>query len=134
MTVHSVGRDRWVHYYAVQLVEGVSLADLIRQVRVQRQAENGAASKSITTPHVAAADTQPIAPITTGLSLKSSSIFCAGARWRIQAFVPWLAILAAIRRGGLPSRSAANGDVAAIGIGRYGDGRNHHCLCKPIFT
>jgi serine/threonine protein kinase len=54
--VYAVGCERGVHYYAMQLIEGQNLADLIRQLRPQSPAVGQAAEAAATTlPAVAAA-------------------------------------------------------------------------------
>src|SRR4051794_94916 len=48
VSVYSVGEERGVHYYAMQLVRGQSLAELIRQLRTGKR-EQGSASSEFST-------------------------------------------------------------------------------------
>jgi serine/threonine protein kinase len=57
--VYAVGCERGVHYYAMQLIEGQNLADLIRELRQLAGLEQPAANQS-TGPYVPAPDAEAI--------------------------------------------------------------------------
>src|SRR5262245_23304312 len=72
--VHAVGCERGVHYYAMQFIDGHTLAEVISALR--RQSEPGQAA--------AGAETAG-AHLTTLLSAGKGSVFEAAARWGEQA-------------------------------------------------
>ncbi len=77
VAIHSVGCERGVHYYAMQLIEGQSLAQVVEQLRAGSEEQVGAASRAalaadIESLHSSPArlagptgDTQPIAHLPT---------------------------------------------------------------------
>jgi WD40 repeat protein/serine/threonine protein kinase len=102
VAIYSVGAERGVHYYAMQLIEGQSLAEVIATMRqrsgVEEQRSRGAAEQSrsgvkqqtssySTTPplHSSSGDTQPVARLTTLPAFDSREYFRAIAQLGIQA-------------------------------------------------
>lgn len=79
VSVYAVGFDRGVHYYAMQLVVGYSLAQLIEQLRDARSASagNGVAHAS--------ADTQPAAILSTFPGCDGRDYYRSVAQLGIQA-------------------------------------------------
>src|SRR5262249_27765563 len=69
--VYAVGQERGVHYYAMQFVDGQTLADLIaRPSGRQEQAHK---------------DTVPVAAVTTQSAPRARAFFRRAAEWGIQA-------------------------------------------------
>jgi eukaryotic-like serine/threonine-protein kinase len=96
VSIHSVGVERGVHYYAMQLIEGRSLAEIISAMKPNRSASKTAAdSVTCVTTAPTAADTAKMAlpTVHTGGSIACSSIppfgskdyFHAIARLGVQA-------------------------------------------------
>jgi len=77
VSVHSVGCERGVHYYAMELVEGDSLAQVIRQLR-EAKAEPHRAVGSMN-------ETPSIATLCTDYSKQRQNFYRAVARLGIQA-------------------------------------------------
>ena len=82
--VYSVGCERGVHYYAMRLIEGESLAESIAQLRQREQDESDESRTEHPSVRVPA-DTQPIAGLTTEGSVTSTRYFHAVATLGIQA-------------------------------------------------
>jgi serine/threonine protein kinase len=92
--VHGLGSDRGVHYYAMQFIEGHTLADVIADLRSAappRTKARGAATPSTARataaegPPAEAAPTRPIAALSTERSARSPEFFRAVARLGVQA-------------------------------------------------
>src|SRR5205085_4976214 len=87
--VYAVGSERGVHYYAMQFIEGQSLAVVIRELR--QLAGVGAAESAAGEPHpppagrADPAPTPPAAGLATERSLRSPAYFRAVARLGEQA-------------------------------------------------
>ncbi|HZV06650.1 MAG TPA: protein kinase [Gemmataceae bacterium] len=71
--VYSVGCERGVHYYAMQLINGQSLAEAIAQLRSDKDRE------------ISPADNTPLAALSTARSGKGSEFYRAIARLGVQA-------------------------------------------------
>jgi serine/threonine protein kinase len=87
--VYFVGCERGVHFYAMQYVEGQTLAAFIADLRRQ-SAQPGAEPPAATGPYVppsapAPAATQPFAGLSTAQSHREPAFFCAVAQLAIQA-------------------------------------------------
>ena len=71
VSVHSVGCERSVHFYAMELVEGRSMAELLEQIRGDRDGRQGPSDSPVrdpeSDPHV---ETQSIANLTTSYNRK----------------------------------------------------------------
>jgi len=82
--VYSVGCERGVHYYAMQYIEGRTLAQVIDELRSGQQA---ASPPHPVTPSVASAETQPDpqAVVSTKGSHRTSEFFRSAAQLGIQA-------------------------------------------------
>jgi serine/threonine protein kinase len=78
--VHAVGCERGVHFFAMQLIQGYSLADHIRQLR---QTENQSRSEGSPTP--SGAETVALACATTQLKVTEPAYFRRVADWGVQA-------------------------------------------------
>ena len=75
VTVHSVGEDRGIHYFAMQLIRGQSLAEVIHEIRKLRdpaRATSGSDSKSA---DLLDEDTKPIAQASTSVPTASGNQF-----------------------------------------------------------
>jgi tetratricopeptide (TPR) repeat protein len=98
--VHYVGCERGVHFYAMQFIDGQTLADLIRELRrpagqASTPSPAGAAADERTTAHTPAdkvadpkADTEPAArqsTLTTQSGARSREFFRRAAGWGVQA-------------------------------------------------
>jgi serine/threonine protein kinase len=88
--VYSVGCERGQHYYAMQYINGLSLADVIKRLR--GLAEERAANPDPTGPYSSAGqdsapapDTLPLASLTTAESTRSEKYFDIVARLGLQA-------------------------------------------------
>ena len=92
--VHAVGCERGVHYYAMDLVEGRSLAEVVTQLRQQErdaandQTGNGPDTESnhqaYQTSH-SASDTAPVAALSTERSSRGGEFYRSAARLGVQA-------------------------------------------------
>jgi serine/threonine protein kinase/tetratricopeptide (TPR) repeat protein len=87
--VHAVGCERAVHFYAMQFIEGQTLAALIAELR-RSGGKPVAPEAQATTPHVPgqaapAADTAPRAAASTERARLDRSHFRRAAEWGIQA-------------------------------------------------
>jgi serine/threonine protein kinase len=90
VAIHSVGCERGVHYYAMQLIEGQSLAEVVEQVGA---ASRAAHAQNVDMPHSGPArlagptdaDTAPIAHLSTLPDFHSREYFNAIAQLGIQA-------------------------------------------------
>lgn len=96
VAVHSVGEVRGVHYYAMQLVEGQSLAEVIAQRRKERgvSGPDNVDGKAVTTDHrpqsalrtpQSAIDTRPVAALSTVPNSDTKEYFRTVAQLGIQA-------------------------------------------------
>ncbi len=96
--VYSVGCDRGVHFYAMQHIEGQSLADVITSLPPgsrRQPAGDAAASSELTAPYeraehrpanaVSSPETKPIAALSTVRSIKDAAYFRTVAELGIQA-------------------------------------------------
>jgi serine/threonine protein kinase len=96
--VHGIGCERAVHFYAMQYIEGQSLAAILRELRHNAgregdEDEEPVDGKAATTSHVpraaapvaASADTGPRAGLSTEQSIQSAGYFRAVAELGIQA-------------------------------------------------
>jgi serine/threonine protein kinase len=85
--VYCIGCERGVHYYAMQYIEGLSLAALIEKLR--RLAGLDPADPQRTAPHLAAPavgqDTAPVAALTTEGANRSAEFFNTVARLGLEA-------------------------------------------------
>ncbi len=78
VSVYSVGHDRGVHFYAMELVEGESLARVIEQL-------TDACGEASISPSVdTSTNTQPIAALSTDYSRNRPAYYQTIARWGIQ--------------------------------------------------
>jgi serine/threonine protein kinase len=77
--VHGVGCERGVHYYAMQFIDGQTLAELIAGFR------KGAVPEGMGAAAPAAAPTRPVAALSTERSARSPGYFRAVARLGVQA-------------------------------------------------
>ncbi len=91
--VYGVGQERGVHYYAMQFIDGQTLAALIRQLR-RMAAAKAAPAGEVTVPHVpgagaddadAGAETPLAAALSTGRAGRGREYYRAVARWGAQA-------------------------------------------------
>jgi serine/threonine protein kinase/Flp pilus assembly protein TadD len=100
VAIHFVGCERSVHFYAMQLIEGRSLADVIQLVRREavgqgqrpvcgsqgsRAPDSGRPNASRQEPPSSPSDTQPVAALSTLPDLNSSEFYRTVARLGIQA-------------------------------------------------
>ncbi len=81
--VFAVGSERGVHYYAMQLIEGQTLAAVIQELGQGRQEEPP--SPEAPTPLAAAASTVPLPALTAGSSTRSPAFFRTVAELGVQA-------------------------------------------------
>jgi tetratricopeptide (TPR) repeat protein len=80
--VYGVGNDRGVHYYAMQFIDGQTLADLIAQHRQGRPSQVPTAGKA---EGAASATTSPPAAQATSAAPRDQAYFQQVAEWGIQA-------------------------------------------------
>jgi tetratricopeptide (TPR) repeat protein len=82
--VHSVGCERGVHFYAMQLIEGRTLAEVIDDLRSEAA---GAAPREASAPGPpeAVPDTSPVAGLSTAPSSRQPEFFRTAARLGLQA-------------------------------------------------
>ena len=85
--VYAVGRERGVHFYAMQLIEGQSLAAMIREMRQFQQKEpvtepREGPTTTAYTPPVAAVTTAPVAALSTTKTGRDAAYFRKVASWR----------------------------------------------------
>jgi WD40 repeat protein/serine/threonine protein kinase len=87
VAIHSVGCERGVHYYAMQLIEGQSLAQVIEQLRAAGDCPDFAqsAEQNGTVPLSDAADTTPVAHLTTLPDFNTKEYYRSVAELGIQA-------------------------------------------------
>jgi WD40 repeat protein/serine/threonine protein kinase len=90
VAVHSVGEQRGVHFYAMELVKGRSLAEIIAQLRMHHEARRPSMERQSATLNEAPStlpsdETEPIAALTTMPAFQSHDYFRAVARLGIQA-------------------------------------------------
>ncbi|RIK74919.1 MAG: hypothetical protein DCC67_15940 [Planctomycetota bacterium] len=89
VAIHSVGQERGVHYYAMQLIEGRSLAEVIGELRGSLGSGQSSVVKSAdqvaTNKGRGATDTQPMAAMSTLPEFDSREYFRTVARLGIQA-------------------------------------------------
>jgi serine/threonine protein kinase/Flp pilus assembly protein TadD len=82
--VHAVGQERGVHFFAMQFIDGRTLADLIAQER--RGTASPDSDKSTAVPGVVpAAETKPVAETTTAPPPRAAAYCRQVAAWGIQA-------------------------------------------------
>jgi tetratricopeptide (TPR) repeat protein len=79
--VHAVGQERGVHYYAMQFIDGQTLAAFIDQQRARGTADQPTAAS----PAPPAADTAPVAAAATEPAPRDRAYFRRAAEWGIQA-------------------------------------------------
>lgn len=77
--VFAVGCERGVHYYAMQLIEGRNLADLIRDMRPE-DLDSDATGPAPLAPGSARHDTPPLAALSTQRAAGSPEYYCTVAR------------------------------------------------------
>lgn len=82
VSVHGVGCERGLHYYAMELIEGWSLAEILDQLR-RRDTAAGAAKPA--RPATASADTTPVASLSTEYSKGNREYYRSVARLGAQA-------------------------------------------------
>lgn len=80
--VYSVGCERGVHYYAMQYIEGCTLARLIRQLRHDQRPPSAEGEADLPSENI---ETQPIAALSTHLSTGSPEFYRSVARLGVQA-------------------------------------------------
>jgi WD40 repeat protein/serine/threonine protein kinase len=90
VAIYSVGVERGVHYYAMQLIEGQSLAQVVEQLRGNNDASSSmldaGSNKTSSIQHPASSiDTQPIARLTTLPDFSSKEYYRSVAQLGIQA-------------------------------------------------
>lgn len=83
--VYSVGCERGVHYYAMRLVDGQSLAEALAQLQQTRSAGHETQDQDPSASPTQQTDTQPIAALTTKGSTDSPAYSYTVARLGIQA-------------------------------------------------
>jgi serine/threonine protein kinase len=91
--VYAVGCERGTHFYAMQLIEGQSVAALIHQLRQQAGRDPAAAGEATTGPYLPAeagaaapsAPTRPVAELSTERSGRGGKYFRSVARLGVQA-------------------------------------------------
>jgi tetratricopeptide (TPR) repeat protein/tRNA A-37 threonylcarbamoyl transferase component Bud32 len=81
--VFAVGQERGVHFFAMQFIEGRTMANLITQERHASVAPG--ANEPTAAPGIPAADTAPIAGTTTAKPRHDAAFFRQVAEWGIQA-------------------------------------------------
>jgi serine/threonine protein kinase/Flp pilus assembly protein TadD len=92
VAVHAVGVERGVHYYAMQLIEGQSLAQIVEQIRIaecglrieKNDSATPASQSAIRNPQ-SEIDTAPIAHLTTLPDFNSKEYYRSVAKLGIQA-------------------------------------------------
>jgi serine/threonine protein kinase/WD40 repeat protein len=98
VSVYAVGSDRGVHYYAMRFIDGLSLAEVVQKLRAGNGEQVGAASRATLFEDIdfpqssptrfagpTAADTAPIAALSTLKTTRPSDYFRSVARLGIQA-------------------------------------------------
>src|SRR5262249_18263861 len=85
VAIHAVGTDRGVHYYAMQLIDGQTLAALIAELRQQQGLPPVALPPTVPAAGGADADTRPIAVLSTEGSTSGRAFFRAAAELGEQA-------------------------------------------------
>ena len=93
VAIHSVGSERGVHYYAMQLVEGQSLAEVVEQLRQDNEKSVVSGQLPVATRNAQPAtdngqlttDTQPIAALSTIPAFDTREYFRTIAQLGIQA-------------------------------------------------
>jgi hypothetical protein len=86
VAIHSVGCERGVHYYAMQLIEGQSLAQVVEQLR--RESGSGVEKKNgraVEQESSSGVDEQPINYSTTPLHCSSSDHPTSSIEWHLTA-------------------------------------------------
>jgi serine/threonine protein kinase len=86
--VHSVGFDRGIHYYAMQFIEGQSLAAIIQEMRRLAGLEPGDLQATVPyadAPTSPGPDTPSLAALTTEGSIRSPAFYRAVARLGLEA-------------------------------------------------
>src|SRR5262245_26373197 len=84
--VHGVGQERGVHFYAMQFVEGATLAELIARQRQAGESAEKEASPSGSSDRVTpVAPTVPVAAVTTEGAPRDAAYYRRAAQWGIQA-------------------------------------------------
>jgi len=83
--VYAVGSDRGVHFYAMQLVNGQSLAEIIAAMKPGRSPSGAGAAKSASHAHKTAAGDTAIAALPTLRSSGSAAFFRNAAQLTVQA-------------------------------------------------
>jgi serine/threonine protein kinase/WD40 repeat protein len=90
VSVYAVGSDRGVHYYAMQFIEGLSLAEVIEQLRRKQDVgcsmlDVGSNRPSSIQHPTSSIDTQPMAALSTLKTARPTEYFRSVARLGIQA-------------------------------------------------
>ncbi len=91
VSVYSVGCDRGVHYYAMEMIEGISLSTLIAQLSAKRRppqpkpSDDCSENDVATHENEASIETQPIAEISTLFTRDRSGFYRSVARLGAQA-------------------------------------------------
>jgi ELWxxDGT repeat protein len=87
VSVYSVGQERGVHFYAMELVEGQPLSEVIRVARAQSTAETASRRPDAdeSDSQGLSVDTRPKARLSTDASGRGTSWFHTVADWGIQA-------------------------------------------------
>jgi WD40 repeat protein/serine/threonine protein kinase len=83
--VFGVGSERGVHYYAMQFIEGQTLAALIAELRRGGAANAAGGALELTVPYAPAAATPPVAARSTERSTRSPAFFRTAAQLGVQA-------------------------------------------------
>jgi serine/threonine protein kinase/Tfp pilus assembly protein PilF len=89
--IYAVGTDRGVHYYAMQFIEGQTVAELIAQLRVSHEDRKGQPDHAAVRPDVAgqppteAVPTPPVAGLSTERSYRTPAFFRSVAEMGCQA-------------------------------------------------
>jgi serine/threonine protein kinase len=93
VSVYAVGSDRGVHYYAMQFIEGLSLAEVVEQLRTKQDvgcsmldvgSNNDHPATNIQHP-ASSIDTRPVAALSTLNTARPADYFRSVARLGIQA-------------------------------------------------
>ena len=89
--VYGVGCDRGVHYYAMQFIEGQTLAEIISNLRGARNCQPGVKKADLTptavdsSPSIASAPTRPVAALSTEQSITGTGFYRKVAELGVQA-------------------------------------------------
>jgi serine/threonine protein kinase/Tfp pilus assembly protein PilF len=88
--VHGVGHERGVHYYAMQFIDGITLADLVAQQRQaaspgNRPGESGVVRTTAYVPANPAAPTRAVANTSTQVMPRDAGYYRRVAHWGIEA-------------------------------------------------